>query len=439
MRFGVAKETITPWFRVKMSGFAGYTGTTYESIHDDLHARALILEDAERTRALVVALDVLFHDFSLTEEIVRFAEERCGIPRDHVLLNYSHTHNGPALKNYDAWECSPDYDQYLVEAVERCVLRAATTMIEGDISCASVDGDWSISRRLIVDGRCEFNPNPAGGRDRALQVLRFTDARGDTRSLLFTFPCHPSSTGGTSRAISAEYPGRLCQLADAMRYGCTTLFLQGFGGDAKSRYAVSDEGNRFKAADFADIDGMATSMAEAVRRALEADAFEPVDLRLAGRRFTIPLAIDVYPVEYFRKQLEEQEDARSFMADCARYVIDHYDVRQEQLDLHASILKISGDRCIFALGGEPSYDMGVVLRGAFPRLKIICVGYCDDIAYVPTDRMIGEGGYEADGSVVEYRLKGRIAPGVDAALIRAFTDAMRSLERPGLRGGASGP
>lgn len=386
-----------------------------------------MLEDDEGGRALVVALDVLFHERSLAEGVARLARERLGIPGEHVLVNYSHTHYGPALANYDAWELSPDYDRYLCEAVERCVLRASATMLEGTVSHASVDGDWSVSRRLIVDGRCEFKPNPAGGRDRALQTLEFADAHGDIRSLLFTFPCHPSSIGGAGLAVTAEYPGRLCQLADAALYGCTSLFLQGFGGDAKSAWAVADDGASFTPASFADIDAMASSMLEAVRESRRTGAFEPVTLRLAGRRFTVPLALDVLPLAYYRQYLAEQQGKPSFIGDCARYVVDHYEELPERLDLHASILRLSDDRCIFCLGGEPSYDVGVVLRGAFPGTKVICVGYADDTAYIPSDRMIVEGGYEADGSVVEYRLKGRIAPGVDAALVRGFREAMRSL------------
>lgn len=428
MRFGAAKETITPYFKTKLSGFAGYSGSRFESIHDDLYAHALLLEDDEGGRALVVALDVLFHERSLAERIVRLARERLDIPGEHVLVNYSHTHYGPALANYDAWECSTDYDRYLGEAVERCVLRASATMVEGTVAYGSVDGDWSVSRRLPVDGRCEFKPNPAGGRDRALQALEFVDAHGDIRSLLFTFPCHPSSVGGASRMVTAEYPGRLCQLADATLYGCTSLFLQGFGGDAKSAWAVADGGTSFKGASFAEIDAMASSMLEAVRKTRQAGAFEPVKMRLAGRRFTVPLALEILPLAYYQRQLEEQKGQPPFIGDCARYVVDHYDELPERLDLRASILKLSDDRCIFSLGGEPSYDVGVVLRGAFPETKIICVGYADDIAYIPSDRMIAEGGYEADGSVVEYRLKGRIAPGVDEALVRGFREAMRSLE-----------
>lgn len=56
-----------------------------------------------------------------------------------------------------------------------------------------------------------------------------------------------------------------------------------------------------------------------------------------------------------------------------------------------------------------------------PDATVLCFGYNDAIAYVPSDKIIEEGGYEAEGSVTEYRLKGRIAPGVD----KIYCDALK--------------
>lgn len=424
MYFGIAKETITPYFKVKLSGFGSYAGNHFTSIHDDLYAHALILEDDGCNKALIVAIDALFHNFSLTEEIMSFAEEKCGVPRDNVLLNYSHTHHGPALRDYDAWEYSEEYERYLVEGIKRCILRAKANKTEGDVSYASVVGDWNISRRLIVDGNCEFRPNLMGSRDGTLHIFKFADKHNSARCTLFSFPCHPSSTSGRSTVISGEYPGRLCQLVDAMLYGNTSIFLQGFGGDTKSRYSVSDNGNSFKAASFHDIDRMASGMFDAVKHAFLTDTFKPVDLKLAGKHFTIPLKINVYPKEFFMDQYEKLKPEAEFLGNCAQYVVENYDDLKDKLELHVSIMKVSEDLYFFSLGGEPSHDVSVILQKAFPDKKIIFIGYCDDSAYIPSNKLIQEGGYEADGSVVEYRLKGKIAMGTDEALIQGFKEGM---------------
>ena len=427
LRFGISKETITPFFKVNMVGFGGYFGEDFRTIHDDLYAHAIVLEDDACNKALIVAMDVLFHGFTLTEEIMRFALEECGIPKQNVLLNYSHTHNGPALKGYERWGYSPEYEEYLLAAIKRCILRADMNMFEGSAAYGAVEGEWNINRRLITDGVCEFRPNLGGDRDKELQLFRFTDKEGVTRGMVLGFSCHPSSTG-MSFAISGEYPGRLCQLVDAMLYGCTSLFLQGSAGDTKSRYTVSGDGRGFRGAPFFDVDQMASNMFEAVKRACLTNKFLSLKLELAGRHFIIPLPLEAYPREYYEAKYRELSDTNRFLAACAQYVIDNYENLDETLYLHASVLKLTGDMYIFAMGGEPSHDVKATLRNAFPDIKIVFVGYCDDIAYIPSDRLIEEGGYEADGSVVEYRLKGRVAPGANEVLIRHFAENLRLIK-----------
>jgi neutral ceramidase len=421
MRFGAAKEIITPYYKMNMEGFAGYFGNDFKTIHDDIYAHALILEDDMRNRALIVTVDILFHEYSLTEEIMRFASEKCSIPADNVLVNYSHTHNGPALKNYNQWTFSPEYEICLLEAIKRCILRADLAAVDGDASFAVVEGDWNMSRRLIENGECQFRPNPYGGRSRKINILRFADREGHTRSLLLNYACHPSSAGAGS-VISGEYPGRLCQLLDAMLYGNTSLFIQGFAGDTKSRYAVTADMKSFRSINFSELDMMASAMFDAVKQVFIDEAFKPLELNLSGRHFITPLKLNVYPKSYFEEQSRTMEPG--YMTKCVQYIIDRYDDLKETLPLQSAIIKLADDLYIFALGGEPSFDMESVFREAFPDKTMIFAGYCDDIAYIPTDKMISEGGYEADGSVIEYRLKGSLASGVNAAIAGCFKENM---------------
>jgi neutral ceramidase len=419
MRFGAAREIITPYFNMDMEGFAGYFGKGLKSIHDDIFAHALILEDDGYKKALIVTVDVLFHEYSLNREIMRFAGEKCSIPSGNVLVNYSHTHYGPALRNYGQWTNSDEYESYLDEAIKRCILRAELNLTDGEVSYAVAEGDWNISRRLTEDGVCLFRPNIYGGRDKKLKILKFSDKTGTARALLLNYACHPSSTA-SDLAISGEYPGRLCQLADAMLYGCTSLFMQGFAGDTKSRYAVADGGKSFRSIPFSELDHMAANMFEAVKHAFLINSFTSLKLDLSGKNFVTPLKLKAYPKSYFEEQAATIYPG--YIAKCLQYIIENYDTLSETLELQSSILRLTENMFIFALGGEPSSDMETVLKDAFPDKDLIFSGYSDDIAYIPTDEMIREGGYEAEGSVIEYRLKGSIAEGVNEAVARCFRE-----------------
>ena len=79
------------------------------------------------------------------------------------------------------------------------------------------------------------------------------------------------------------------------------------------------------------------------------------------------------------------------------------------------------------MGGEVCYEVKRILEPLFAPGDLIFVGYADATAYIPSDSIIEEGGYEPEGSVVEMCLKGPIALGVDARVRDAFTAGIATL------------
>ncbi len=67
--------------------------------------------------------------------------------------------------------------------------------------------------------------------------------------------------------------------------------------------------------------------------------------------------------------------------------------------------------------------------GDLLRAMADLIGYGDGSAYIPGDAMIDEGGYEVEGSVVEFGLKGRLKKGVNRKAREAFGQALNALER----------
>ncbi|MBI4531108.1 MAG: hypothetical protein HY709_06250, partial [Candidatus Latescibacteria bacterium] len=92
LQAGVASVTITPPVGIDLSGFAGRsTGNT--GIHDDLSAKALIVDDGVRRIALVTT-DLIGHGPDLVGKIRDLVQQQAGIPPTQLLLNSSHTHFG---------------------------------------------------------------------------------------------------------------------------------------------------------------------------------------------------------------------------------------------------------------------------------------------------------------------------------------------------------
>src|ERR1044071_3254565 len=94
LRAGAARAIITPQDGLTMGGYAAREGSA-RGRDSDLTLSVLVLEDG-RTRAAVLAFDLLFvqePDASALREAVGRALR---IPAAHVTLNCSHTHCGPS-------------------------------------------------------------------------------------------------------------------------------------------------------------------------------------------------------------------------------------------------------------------------------------------------------------------------------------------------------
>ncbi len=451
LTFGAAKELITPRERTTIIGFGPVFGVPFERIHDDLYVRTLVLEDEKGERVVLMGVDLLFHDDTLTDNLRAYAEEAYGVKGGNLHVSYSHTHFGPAVRGYDMHYHTDSYEAFLLERCRACIDRAFLNTCRGTMDFAAVEGDWNMSRRLPQgNGKTKFAPNSDGDRDPNLYLLRLRDEKGKDCALLTSFACHLSNGKGLHE-ISGEYAGRLCTLLEAEYYGCTALFFQGFGADTKLKAGVVDGGDRFAPMSHEQIDDVARAMVAAVRERMAGTNWQAVPVELAGCAFTVELPLEPNGREFYEKELEKYgarlgqtggtfaktvnqgengENSFRLMWSCADYVVEHYEQLPDAITLNCGVVRLNPDFYLFSMGGEPVVSLQNALRDAFPGKQILCFGYNDAIAYIPSDKVIAEGGYEAgEGADLEYRLKGRPKLGVDAVCAEGFRKALEGLNQ----------
>ena len=93
IKAGISEVNITPPVGVSMCGFAARGGPS-EAIHDELYARALVLDDG-KTQVAIVGADVISFAPDLVNRIREMVEHSVGIPGGHILLNGSHSIRDP--------------------------------------------------------------------------------------------------------------------------------------------------------------------------------------------------------------------------------------------------------------------------------------------------------------------------------------------------------
>ena len=83
------------------------------------------------------------------------------------------------------------------------------------------------------------------------------------------------------------------------------------------------------------------------------------------------------------------------------------------------VLRFGNAFTLVAISGETCVDYSYRLRRELPDERLWVAGYCNDVfAYVPSMRILTEGGYEADFNLIYYGFPTRFAPAVEDTLVK---------------------
>src|SRR4051794_39569795 len=94
---GVAKVNISPELPIWLSGYGGRNKPAAAK-HDELWAKALVLEDAAGNRAALVTMDLVGMPRDVSLEVCKRIEDRYKLPRSAIAICVSHTHSGPVVR-----------------------------------------------------------------------------------------------------------------------------------------------------------------------------------------------------------------------------------------------------------------------------------------------------------------------------------------------------
>lgn len=427
MRFGTGKDIITPISPVYLA-CSGVFDKKFTWVHDDVFVRCLVLDDGTE-KIVLMAFDLLFHQRQLNDRIAAYAKDTYGIRPECVVISYSHAHTAPATEGYNMGHHDEGYEELLYTRAIACLDRAMCSLAEGSLEYTTFDADFNISRRGIKNGVFRICPSLTYPRDREFWVFCLRDMKGNIRSIVTNYACHPVFYPAKD-GISAEFPGRLCQLLDAKFYGCTSLFFQSTAGDVRPRGTLDEEKMEFRNdTDFGDVEAMAQGMFAAVCGQLATGDFQKAELSLAADAFTVELPIDGKPLSYFEEKMRAMENDRDNPDRVSAFYIAQggYDTLADSLHLHCQTLRLTEDLYIATVGGEPCFGVKNAVKKAFGDKRVCFIGYTDSCAYIVNDRMIAEGGYEPN-AYLEYCLKGPFKPGVDDLYTNGFAQSLKRLD-----------
>ena len=428
MRFGTAKEIITPPFKMRLS-CTGEDRFDFEDIHDDVFARCLVLDDGN-SMAILMSFDLLFHDRSLNDALSEYAETKYGIKKSAVCIGYTHAHITPATKSYNPGHHDERYESLLVERGKSCIDKAVGSMFYGYLEYGSMDIELNISRRGFVNGKYTNLPNFNYPHDKELFVLCVKDTEGRVRSVMVNYACHPVFYPALL-TLGGEFPARLCALLDEKYCHGTSLFFQSAAGDVRPSTTVDkkeDGTYKWRKLSFDGVDEFAEMLYEKVVEILNCSNLTRASLAISTDSFKVALPMNPVHFEWFAEEYERQKK-RPIGANYtnAHLIVNGgYEKLRETLDLYCGIIKLTDKLCIANVGGEPCYGIKAAVIDALSGFDVCFVGYTDDCAYIVDDKILEEGGYEPECHL-EYGLIGPFKKGITERIYTGFVESAKRL------------
>jgi neutral ceramidase len=355
---GAATAKITPTEPLPMSGYAGRKDNPAEGTEQDLFAKALAIEDSEGNRVVIVTSDLIGITETLRGDVEKAVGEKYSLAPHQLLMNASHTHCGPSYGNPK----SVNYYKTLKNDIVEIIGEALQKMEPAKLSYSFARAGFAMNRRTPTDDGFRNHPNPEGVVDHTVPVLRVDDAEGKLKTVLFGYSCH-NTTMGFMKWLG-DYAGYAQEYFEADHPGVTAMFMNGCSGD-QNPYPRS-------LLFFAQKHGR--SLATAVEAALETNqkAFFHQH-ELSGPLQTVLETVDLEFTE---------ESGRGRFA---------YPVQ---------LVQFGEGLVLTALGNEVVVDYSIRLKrelGATGKVDAVWVaGYSNVYSgYVPSKRVLLEGGYEA--------------------------------------------
>jgi hypothetical protein len=425
---GAAVVDVTPDYPIRLMGY-GSRQTESEGVASRLKVRAMAVggDDGDGPTVLV-AVDTCGVLTRITEEVAARLKARVGLKRERFVTCATHTHCGPALDAglpfifgkplpADQAERIARYTRELTDAIEKVALAALADRKPATLAWGQGKAGFAANRRVLKKGKwLNFGVNPNGPVDPSVPVLAAVDPSGKVRAVLFGYACHCTTLGGEFNRICAEWAGYACDEVERQAPGAVALAIIGCGADA------NPEPRR----NLDDARQHGSALAAEVNRLLAAKSgLTPLPGRVACKIRRLDLPLEPAPG---RAAIEARAGRPGSEGMLARTLLERLD-RGEPIPASVPYIVQSwsfGDEMAMVfLAGEVVVDYALRLKWEIDAERLWVVAYSNDVpCYIPSRRILTEGGYEADSSLIYYGHASRFTPQVEDLIVQAVHEIL---------------
>lgn len=421
---GVAKVDITPDEPVRLSGYASRT-TPAVGIEDRLAARALILtpftKDSQaggtnpkpnpKEALVIVSIDAIGITSVMTEKILQKVLPKLDIPRSRIVFCTTHSHTAPHLEGLIPNLFGVPFPeaeqramlrttQMMIDRISDVILKAFESQRPGNVEYGLGRAEFAINRRVLKGSEwVGIGTVDDGPVDRNVRVLKVTDAQGKLVAVSYQYACHSTSISPDANRISADWGGISAGILESNNPDCIALPIIGCGADANPNPRGTIELSRQHGSE----------MAQSVQAVL-GGSLKPLPAPTSAAFTLVALASANRPTPEKLKEMQNSGSAheRNF-ANTWLELLSRKDRIPETYPAPVHLWTFGKDLGWVFMGGEVVVDYQIRLEKELSQFDNVWVaGYVDDVfAYVASERVSREGGYEVDGSMLYYGQPGR--------------------------------
>lgn len=422
---GVARVDITPDYPVRLNGYLARKAEC-DGVIQHVFAKALAIGTDRQGPAVLISVDNCILPAAVRQEILERLSKR-GVHSEKLAICVSHTHSAPKLRGAadnifgmditaEEWAHIDRYTREFVDKVSAVAMAALDDRKPATLSWAEGTAAFAGNRRT-----------KGGPTDHSMPVLKVTGTNGELRALLVNYACHCTTLGADPIKICADWAGYAQEYIEQQHPGAIAMTIIGCGADA----------NPFPRG---TVD-LAKQHGQEITKAVDdllAKPFQQLDEKLECRAKRIKLSFQTLPTRQEWERRAALKGPSDYpIAYHARKNLARLD-RGEKLPTELPYLvqewNFGDEMAMVFLCGEVVVDYSIRLKTDFDKSRLWVNGYSNEVpCYIPSKRILKEGGYEAGGAMVYYdqpawladSTEDRIVDAVHAIMPKAFLSTKR--------------
>ncbi|MCA9004854.1 MAG: c-type cytochrome [Planctomycetaceae bacterium] len=416
---GIAKIDITPDYPVLLNGYASRGTDLIDRVEQPLWARAIAILDQQKQPHVLLSVENCGVPAAVTKQVVANLKEEHNVSPAGLVVCSTHTHAAPMLTGVLPNIYTKDLSAKELEVVDHytrdLILKLTSVAQQAIKDTQPALLEWGIGTATFAKNR----RNISGPNDYDLPILCVKSPEGKSRAILVGYACHCTTLGGVP-FMSGDWAGCAVEGIEADIPGCMAMVVIGCGADQNPKFRGDDQGA-------ARVNGQA--VATGVQQRLKTGLTD-ITGNLSAYSDEIKLPLATQPTEAEWKERAGKPGITGYHAKKNLNRIKRGEALTDQVEYPIKTWSFGEDLAIVFLGGEVVVDYSLAIKQKHGA-KVWVNSYANDVpCYIPSERVLEEGGYEGKNAMVWYDLPGPFAPGLEKKILDVVSQQIPDSYKP---------